>query len=71
MCINDSNSLLYSMLAVFEKPIYNDKSLIELYQYTYHFMSDNTEQFLQGSGIEQPKFDQAELYRYLINLGCM
>lgn len=71
MCINDSNSLLYSMLAVFEEPIYNDKSLIELYQYTYHFMSDNTEQFLQGSGIEQPKFDQAELYRYLINLGCM
>ncbi|MEX6315288.1 hypothetical protein AB6G19_17910 [Providencia manganoxydans] len=56
---------------MFEKPIYNDKSLIELYQYTYHFMSDNTEQFLQGSGIEQPKFDQAELYRYLINLGCM
>ncbi len=62
---DDARTPLYPVLNLFRDHMHQDKCILELYQHTYRWQHDNTSSFLEGSGIQAPAFDQAELGRYL------
>ncbi|MBV7515718.1 amino acid adenylation domain-containing protein [Pseudomonas sp. PDM25] len=62
---NDDSAPLYPVLNLFKDPMYEGKCILELYQHTYDWKHDNTQNFLEGSDILQPEFDAKELAHYL------
>ena len=64
---NDVNAPLYPVLNLFKDPMHEGKCILELYQHTYDWERNNVEEFLEGSNIRQPEFDEIELKRYLIH----
>ncbi|WP_267955543.1 amino acid adenylation domain-containing protein [Pectobacterium versatile] len=61
----DRNAHLYPLLSLFKDNMYDGKSTVELYQDTYQWDCANVKHFLQGSGIEEPRFSRQELHAYL------
>lgn len=62
---DDPKTPLYPVLNLFRDRMYKDNCIIEMYQQTYLWRHDKTSAFLEGSGIQAPSFDEAELRRYL------
>ncbi|MFC0693541.1 hypothetical protein ACFFG5_15610, partial [Paraburkholderia humisilvae] len=58
---------LYPLLSLFRDNMYDGRSTVELYQDTYRWDCKNVTNFLKGSGIEEPRFSDEELTRYLEN----
>ncbi|MBR0696474.1 amino acid adenylation domain-containing protein [Bradyrhizobium lablabi] len=58
---------LYPLLSLFRDNMYDGRSTVELYQDTYRWGCKNVTSFLKGSGIEEPRFNDKELTRYLEN----
>ncbi|MFC0695953.1 hypothetical protein ACFFG5_28450, partial [Paraburkholderia humisilvae] len=58
---------LYPLLSLFRDNMYDGRSTVELYQDTYRWDCKNVADFLKGSGIEEPRFNDEELTRYLEN----
>jgi amino acid adenylation domain-containing protein/thioester reductase-like protein len=58
---------LYPLLSLFRDNMYDGRSTVELYQDTYRWDCKNVTNFLKGSGIEEPRFNDEELTRYLKN----
>lgn len=56
---------LYPLLSLFRDNMYDGRSTVELYQDTYRWDCKNVTTFLKGSGIEEPRFDDEQLTRYL------
>jgi thioester reductase-like protein len=61
----DSEAPLYPLLSLFKDVMYGGRSTVELYQDTYQWDCSNVAEFLQGSGITEPRFGVEELQRYL------
>ncbi len=66
---HDPEAPLYPLLSLFSDVMYDGQSTVELYQNTYLWDGRNTKRFLEGSGIEEPRFTPGELRRYLAHLG--
>jgi thioester reductase-like protein len=63
--MDDPKTPLYPVLNLFRDPMHKDMCVVEMYQQTYLWQHDKTSAFLEGSGIQAPSFDEAELRRYL------
>ncbi|HGM5493316.1 TPA: amino acid adenylation domain-containing protein [Serratia fonticola] len=61
----DTQAPLYPLLSLFKDNMINGQSTVQLYQDTYQWDCRHVKQFLHGSGIEEPRFTQVELLRYL------
>ncbi|WP_212005102.1 non-ribosomal peptide synthetase [Chitinophaga sp. HK235] len=66
---DDSTNRLYPLTSLFRDNMHEGLSTVELYQDTYVWHRDHVDQFLQGSGIEEPTFDKPMLDNYLRYLG--
>ncbi|HEI9905438.1 TPA: amino acid adenylation domain-containing protein [Serratia marcescens] len=62
---NDSDAPLYPLLSLFKDPMVDELSTVELYQDTYRWDCSNLQRFLQGSGIDEPRFTRQLLLNYL------
>lgn len=61
----DSDAPLYPLLSLFKDPMVGELSTVELYQDTYRWDCSNLQRFLQGSGIDEPRFTRQLLLNYL------
>lgn len=66
---DDSKNRLYPLTSLFKDNMHEGLSTVELYQNTYVWDCSNVIQFLENSGIEEPKFDKQMLDTYLKYLG--
>ncbi|HVI49030.1 MAG TPA: amino acid adenylation domain-containing protein [Chitinophaga sp.] len=60
---------LFPLLSLFKDNMFNGQSTVELYQHTYLWDCRNTQQFLEGSGIQEPEFNKEVMDRYMKRLG--
>jgi len=56
---------IYSLLYLFTDDVHEGKSLVESYENTYYFKSDNTERFLKDSDIRPAVFNKKVIEAYL------
>ncbi|CAI2525863.1 amino acid adenylation domain-containing protein [Serratia ficaria] len=56
---------LYPLLSLFKDIMADGQSTVELYQNTYRWDCGNLQRFLQGSGIDEPRFTRQMLSNYL------
>ena len=56
---------LYPLSSLFRDKIVDNQSTVELYQNTYLWGCSNVQRFLEGSGIQEPEFDEKLLVQYL------
>ncbi|MEC5145612.1 amino acid adenylation domain-containing protein [Chitinophaga sp. 212800010-3] len=66
---DEPTNRLYPLTSLFRDNMHEGLSTVELYQDTYEWHKDNVDEFLHGSGIEEPVFDKQLLDRYLGYLG--
>lgn len=62
---NDHTAPLYPLLSLFKDVVRDGQSTAELYQDGYRWDCGNVDEFLRGSGIAEPAFDEPQLRRYL------
>ena len=62
---NDPDAPLYPLLSLFKDSLYDGLSTVELYQNTYRWDCSNVHEFLRGSDIAEPCFNEEELLRYV------
>jgi len=68
---DDRKNRLYPLTSLFKDNMHEGLSTVELYQNTYVWDCSNVMKFLEGSGIEEPKFDKKMLNLYLKYLGIL
>jgi len=68
---DDRKNRLYPLTSLFKDNMHEGLSTVELYQNTYVWDCSNVIEFLEGSGIEEPKFDKKMLDLYLKYLGIL
>ncbi|WP_240643078.1 non-ribosomal peptide synthetase [Sinomicrobium pectinilyticum] len=56
---------IYSLLYLFTDDVHEGKSLVEAYENTYYFKSDNTERFLKDTDIRPAIFNKKVMEAYL------
>lgn len=62
---HDADAPLYPLLSLFKDNMVDGQSTVQLYQHTYKWDCRNVKRFLQGSSLEEPKFNREQLARYL------
>ncbi|QJB37603.1 amino acid adenylation domain-containing protein [Chitinophaga oryzae] len=66
---NNEDDIFYPYLSLFTDEVHGGRSLVEVYQNSYHFHCDNTLAFLKGSGIAPSKITNEVMEAYLRFLG--
>ncbi len=61
----DQNVPVFALLYLFNEDVYEGKSLVEAYENTYFFKSDNTLRLLADSDIRPPVFNKPVMEAYL------